>query len=124
MAMPSCATTPSIGRESGGKRKAWACGARAPSKDGPSSTPAIISPMTCGWRSQRRTIHPHSRQAARITNICRKKIMDGKNGVGGEKWVYLRKEVRRGRGGAGSYPDFPDLTPLSDVPRALVRSAV
>ena len=46
-----------------------------PNKEGPSTTPAIISPITCGWRSQRRTSQPHSRQAARITNICRKKIM-------------------------------------------------
>ena len=48
---------------------------------GPSTTPAIISPITCGWRSQRRTSQPHNRQAARITNICRKKIMETVSGL-------------------------------------------
>ena len=35
------------------------------------STPAIISPMTCGW-PQRRATQPTARQAARMKNICKK----------------------------------------------------
>src|SRR5712691_1818748 len=35
------------------------------------STPAIISPTTCGW-PQRRATQPTARQAARMKNICRK----------------------------------------------------
>src|SRR5690349_25035088 len=98
--MPSCATTLSTGRESGGKRNNWTCGAIAPNKEGPSSTPAIISPMTCGWRSQRRTTQPHRRQAARITNICRKKIMAGGGRYnnaqdGGE--IVMERLKRRGK---------------------------
>ena len=64
---------PSIRAETGS-----ACmsgGAAAPNNEGPSTTPAIISPITCGWRSHRRTSQPHKRQVARITNICRKKII-------------------------------------------------
>src|SRR4051812_31334230 len=73
--MPSCATTYSTGFEAGGNRNACTCGASSPVNDGPSTTPAIISPITGGWRSQRRTTQPKKRQAASITNICRKKII-------------------------------------------------
>ena len=75
--MPICATALSNGFESGGNRNSCNSGAIDPNKDGPRITPAIISPITCGCRNPRLTTHPHSRQAARITNICKKKIMPG-----------------------------------------------
>ena len=45
---PSCAPTNRMGLLSGGNSAACTPGARAPSSDGPSSTPAIISPTTWG----------------------------------------------------------------------------
>src|SRR5688572_25966680 len=74
MAIPICATANNSGLDASGNRNWCSSGTKAPSKDGPRITPAIISPMTCGWCSQRRTSQPHSRQAARMTNICNRKI--------------------------------------------------
>jgi len=42
-----------------------------PSSEGPSRTPAIISPTTCGWPILRAD-QPTTRQANKITAICRK----------------------------------------------------
>src|SRR6185295_1681340 len=74
-AMPSCATAYSSGFDPGGNSNCCTPGASVPNKEGPRTTPAIISPITCGWCRKRRTAQPHRRQPARITNICRKKIM-------------------------------------------------
>ena len=54
---------------------AWASGKRRPSKEGPSSTPAIISPTTWGWPRNFWPSQPTTRQVIKITANCRKKWM-------------------------------------------------
>src|SRR5579875_1714274 len=54
--------------------KAWCCraGSSTPKREGPSKTPAIISPTTWAWPNRRVTKHTR-RQTPRIMAICTKK---------------------------------------------------
>ena len=61
---PSSAKNFSASRVEVGNSHSCSAGQRAPSKDGPSSTPAIIIPTTEGW-PKRSAIHPATRQASR-----------------------------------------------------------
>ena len=58
-----------------GEEPACSAGARSPKSEGPRNTPAIISPTTWGCPT-RRASAPTTRQAARMTNICRKKAAE------------------------------------------------
>ena len=51
--------------------RAWTDGSRSPKRDGPSRTPATISPTTCGW-PRRRPARPTRRHVARMSAICKK----------------------------------------------------
>jgi len=70
--MPSCAATNSTRSDSAGNNAPCTSGASWPSNDGPSNTPATISPTTCGC-PMRLAASPTSRHAAKMTNIWRKK---------------------------------------------------
>ncbi len=53
---------------------------KCPSSEGPSTTPVIISPTTCGWPT-RFASQPTSRHAPSTTASCRKKRMESSKGV-------------------------------------------
>ena len=63
---PTWATTNRVPIVSLGNAPSWSPGARSPKSDGPSSTPAIISPTTWGWPI-RLAARPTTRTAPRIS---------------------------------------------------------
>ena len=62
--------------ETAGKRNPNTSGTSDPSSEGPSSTPAAISPMTACWPIRENSA-PISRATARMTTICSRRIENG-----------------------------------------------